>query len=392
MVYLLILLCVIFVSAIVAFRYLKATIVSPISLHSLSWMIVLLVGVVVYQNYDSFPEESFYSLLIWYLLFYFILAVGEVMITEGRYKYIDSLFIFSTPRYWMFIIPACILTIYEIYSVGSSGPESFLRNLRVANVGDDYSGNKFIFMPAFYPIIMSMFAISCLTSDNKINMASASFWQILFCIGTMGKFAVITPVFVYVVIRGLKSNLSIKKIVFISLFLMSLIMMVHFIRMTGDETSSLIDVLGIYIYSPIVALSKLPDFHSVDLGQYTFRFFYAFTYKLGLLTIEPVKTILEFVNVPIATNVFTAMQPFFQDFSYPGVALGAMVYGVFFSLLYGGARQGNPVYILIYALLSVSLLTSFFAETLITNLSGNIKISICVLILFWGTVKCKAKK
>lgn len=125
---------------------------------------------------------------------------------------------------------------------------------------------------------------------------------------------------------------------------------------------------------------------SGDSGIYTFRFIFAILYKLGLSSTEPVKTIMEYVNVPVPTNVFTVMQPFFQDYSLYGVAFGAMFYRVIYASVYICARQDSPVAMLIYAVLAVGLFTSFFAETLITNFSGNMKLIICIYILWRFTV------
>jgi hypothetical protein len=59
---------------------------------------------------------------------------------------------------------------------------------------------------------------------------------------------------------------------------------------------------------------------------------------------------------------------------------------IFISLFF--AKQGNPVALLIYSVLAVGIFTSFFAETLITNFAGNMKLIICVFILWRFTVRC----
>ena len=148
-----------------------------------------------------------------------------------------------------------------------------------------------------------------------------------------------------------------------------------------------------YIYSALLALSKLAESsgHN-DVGLYTFRFLVAIFYKLGLSTTEPVKTILEYVSVPLETNVYTVMQPFYQDYSFFGVAFGAIFYGFIYSVIYYCARQGNPVALLTYAVLAIGMFTSFFAETLITNLAGNIKLVICIYFLWRFTIKCEIKR
>ncbi|HGA3342800.1 TPA: O-antigen polymerase [Enterobacter roggenkampii] len=163
--------------------------------------------------------------------------------------------------------------------------------------------------------------------------------------------------------------------------------------MSSNDNATVSSVLGLYIYSPLLALGQLADLNNNNgAGEYTFRFIFALLYKLGLSSTEPVKTILEYVNVPVPTNVFTVMQPFYQDYSLYGVAFGAIFYGIIYSLVYFFAKQGNPVALLIYSVLAVGIFTSFFAETLITNFAGNMKLIICVFILWRFTVRCEMKQ
>lgn len=61
---------------------------------------------------------------------------------------------------------------------------------------------------------MAMFAIVCITKTSALTKYSIVFCVILFCIGTMGKFAVITPVLVFLVIYDFKKKLNIKKLLF----------------------------------------------------------------------------------------------------------------------------------------------------------------------------------
>ncbi|HGN8898606.1 TPA: hypothetical protein ACK1JQ_003814 [Enterobacter roggenkampii] len=103
----------------------------------------------------------------------------------------------------------------EIYNVGKGGPSSFFLNLRLANVVDDYEGAKFTVLTAVYPIMIAIFAIVCLSETYKKNKYSILLWMLLFCFGTMGKFAVITPILIFLIIREMTIGLN-KKNYFLS--------------------------------------------------------------------------------------------------------------------------------------------------------------------------------
>lgn len=316
--------------------------------------------------------------------------IGELVVltTDSRSLFINKRYVCS--RYWIVVLPLSLYSVWEIYNVGKGGPASFFLNLRLANIIDDYDGVKFTLLTAVYPVMVAIFAIVCLADTTKKNKYSILLWILLFCIGTMGKFAIVTPILIYLIIREMTVGLNKRKLFLLAPIITVTILLLHFIRMSSEDNATVSSVLGVYIYSPLLALSKLSELDSSgDSGIYTFRFIFAILYKLGLSSTEPVKTIMEYVNVPVPTNVFTVMQHFFQDYSLYGVAFGAMFYGVIYASVYICARQGSPVAMLIYAVLAVGLFTSFFAETLITNFSGNMKLIICIYILWRFTVKCK---
>lgn len=390
MIYVLLLAIISSLGIFVALYFIKTNLTSPLSLHCFAWFLVSIVGLFAYDDFNEFSEISFYAFIIWYSILYFILMIGELVVltTDSRSLFINKRYVCS--RYWIVVLPLSLYSVWEIYNVGKGGPASFFLNLRLANIIDDYDGVKFTLLTAVYPVMVAIFAIVCLADTTKKNKYSILLWILLFCIGTMGKFAIVTPILIYLIIREMTVGLNKRKLFLLAPIITVTILLLHFIRMSSEDNATVSSVLGVYIYSPLLALSKLSELDSSgDSGIYTFRFIFAILYKLGLSSTEPVKTIMEYVNVPVPTNVFTVMQTFFQDYSLYGVAFGAMFYEVIYASVYICARQDSPVAMLIYAVLAVGLFTSFFAETLITNFSGNMKLIICIYILWRFTVKCK---
>lgn len=383
-----------FCGVVISNFVLKTEATSPLSIHSVVWFLVIGTGIIVSAEFIDFPEESFYAFLIWYSTLYVFLILGEVSLSTRKYGHtnLNNGMEIVCARYWKLVIPACIYTVYEIYNVGINGPGSFFLNLRLANTLEDYTGPTFTVMPMLYPIIMSMFVINLFSRRQKMNDIALLAWLILFCIGTMGKFAIVTPALAYLIIREFKFGISRKKLLLAVPVILVGILALHFIRMAASDNSTVNLILGTYIYSPLLALSTIIPTTNNEFGEYCFRFVYALFNKIGLIGEEPVKTLLDYAYVPTPTNVFTVMQPFYQDFSYPGIFIGAVIYGVFFSLLYRLTRKNSVCSLLIYSLLSISLLTSFFAETLITNLSGNIKLAIIIILLYRFTTKWKIKQ
>ena len=103
---------------------------------------------------------------------------------------------------------------------------------------------------------------------------------------------------------------------------------------------------------------------------------------MGLSLQPPVNTVLDYAYVPFPTNVYTVIQPFYFDFGLYGVFYGALFYGTFYSLIYFKLKQEGSIFLVIYALFSVSLLSSFLGETLLTNFALTLYL-IGIALLFW---------
>lgn len=382
MIYLIIIFAICFSLFFLALKYMKSAITSPLILTLSSWMIMSAVGYLSYDQFNEFKEETFYCLLIWILITGFTYFVFEISQKKKSILYEVKDSSRMCARYSIFVIPVCVITAYEIYKVGTGGPVNFLLNLRLANIEENYEYPTFTFMPVFYPIIMSMFASICIYKSRMIEKVTISAWLLLFALGTMGKFAVITPILVFLTIYEMKHGINKKKLAIFAPVLLALILVMHFYRLSENDSASVAYVLGTYIYSPIIAFGTLIDSNVNWAGDYTFRFIHAIAFKAGISANEPVKTILDYVYIPTPTNVYTVLQPFYSDMGYYGIALGAMVYGVLISCIYCSAKSGNLLMLAFYSVLSVSLLTEFLSETILTNLSGNLKMLICMFIIF----------
>ena len=361
----------------------KIDYLSPFSLNVICWFIVFLVGLFVGDEFYPLTSEIFSKYIIWYailsiIFFIMYFSQGKIRKREDVYKLkYENIFIF-------FSLSSCLITLLEIFYVGSTGPYSFFLNLRLSMFMEDYKGSKYILTPFLYLIMMPLFAISLMCENTKTLRKFLILWLLIFIISTMGKLAFLTPLIVFIVIRyaGFKKKINFIAIGFYIATLTLVSFIINNVRSSEDsDKQALIDILGLYLYSPIIAFGEiLPD--SKNFGEYTFRFVYAVLYKIGLSDIKPIDTVLNYVYVPVPTNVYTVMQPFYQDFGLLGIFYGAVFYGLFFSLIYFKVMQRQGVYLILYSFVSLNLILGFMAETLITNLALSLYLFI-ISILLW---------
>lgn len=139
-------------------------------------------------------------------------------------------------------------------------------------------------------------------------------------------------------------------------------------RAVGEDMETN-NFLATYLSSSIVAFDyfAVPD-SAVQFGEHTFRLLYAIGHSLGLCH-EPTGVILEFVNVPNATNTYTNLYPFYEDFGLVGVFVFSMIYGAIYGALYKKARTGGKFELILYAILLTFVLMEFIGEFIFTNLS-----------------------
>lgn len=364
----------------------KIDYLSPFSLHVVSWFFVFFVGLFVSQNFYPLTGGIFFKFIVWYGVVGIILLVMYLVNGSKKSKIISNIYNLKNEKILIFfVLIACLITFLEVVYVGLSGPEHFFLNLRLSGFLEDYNGPKYIFTPLLYLIVTPLFAISLMCDNAKKLKKITGFWQFLFIISTMGKLAFLTPLMIFFVIKyvGFRSKLKFSTMVFSVSILLLVSFVINNIRSSEDsDGQEIINLLGVYVYAPLISLGELVP-NNQNFGEYTFRFFYAVFYKIGLNDILPVKTILDYVYVPYPSNVYTVMQPFYQDFGIFGVFYGALFYGVFYSLIYFKVVQKGGIFLVIYSLVSLNLIMSFLGETLITNFTLTLYL-IVFSMLIWS--------
>lgn len=148
----------------------------------------------------------------------------------------------------------------------------------------------------------------------------------------------------------------------------------------SEAESTFLDFFGMYVTSPMVAFDRLYPDLSGNFGENTFCILYPYFNMLGF-NFEYMDRLQEFVWVPIPTNVYTIMQPFYNDFGIWGIAFFGLVYGVFFGWVYRHFRDGSPVFICIYTYLIEVIIIQFYNDNLLQNIVLFLEFCFCVFIL-----------
>ena len=205
-------------------------------------------------------------------------------------------------------------------------------------------------------------------------------WQLLTIImaGLMSAFAIMEKGMLFFLFLSVLFVLYEKGVIKVRSIILSLatIVLLFFIinsarSFTEDadpnDAIPFLDFFAIYVLSPSVAFEQVTEDLTPQFGSHTFATIYLFLNRFGG-DYELNSKLQEFVWVPLATNVFTVFQPFFEDFKYRGVAFFAVFYGFFSGWCYRLMRNGSGVGKCLYVYVVYVLVLQFFQENVMMSL------------------------
>lgn len=387
------LIALIIIALVIALGKLRgSSLFSPLNINAFSWLFAFLPGLIYYDEFYPLTETTFIAWFIWFgltsICFFFLQprSLGRIVVNLQFPQQIHFRY------YWIVVILALWLSL-RIWVVGNVGPNNFFLNLRLSSNGlDEYESLGFIMF--FYPVVTGLFIFEQVnyTRNRRAERWVLFFWLILFAVGTMGKFAILAPMFIWVLVAGIQKRVGLGKLLKVVLITLFLMLVAQMVRSDGSSDFDLFKMLGVYTYSPIVAFGYLDNPQSHYFAQYSLRFFYSLGYAIGFAP-KPVDVIMDYVQVPALTNVYTVLMPFYLDFSLWGVFFFALLYGVLFGVLYLLVNKSNSLYFAMYVSVAMNLFSQFFAETFFTTLSYSIQVNMVLFFLFCiSKRKCKLER
>lgn len=203
---------------------------------------------------------------------------------------------------------------------------------------------------------------------------------------TMAKTTFLCVILSSLYVLYVKKVIKIRHIAYGLLFFVILSIVLQSLRAASSQNEVVaVDSFDFFV---LYILTSMPAFEYFALpisaahwGENTFRLFYAIFYTFGS-DIPPINTILEFVNVPVETNTYTVLYPFYTDFGTFGVFFFSIIYGLFYGYLYRKTTTGSKFALIIYAILLNYIILQFIGEFIFTNLSMEIQHLFFVILPF----------
>lgn len=384
--------CILLFSAITLLSYKKThSFFHPAVMVSLFWCLLLL----AYQlcDHELYPlsYKFFLAILLWVTGFCF-----------ASLWYYNKRIFFSAPLYtqsfkvsflkysvYLFIV-INIVGIYKFYSLSGGIAYSALAEFAV---GTEKLPLEIRILQLLQGFSIALYSVLILYGKRtKVSLK----WIILHVVTLFvwsGIVANKTGFFQLIAISFVASYLH-KKLSFSKILVAITILLVVFFHLqnmrtedAGGEEMSVKDIALIYVLSPMPAFDMVLNGEKQFSSGRTWRFFTEVANKLGL--IEKYNSGESgWVSVPVPTNVYTVMFPYYVDFGYWGILIFSLILGGGWGILYNEMKRGVPFFTVLYAVFIHTLALQFFADYIVNFLSMVIQINIfCAILLLHFKIK-----
>lgn len=368
------------------------SIIHPAVIVSLSWGGLLF----VYRYFDhglyELSDKFYKAILLWVTVF----CGSALWFYRKKIKfsspiYTSSLKTVLLKRLTYISLVINIIGIYEYYSL--SGGIAY--NALVAMTREEVELPLTIRILQLFQVFSTVLYAVLMLYGKHIDIPRK--WIVLYVITIFvwagiaaNKTGLFQLVAISVVIAYLKQKLSITKIIlsFTILLVSFLVLQNMRAKSVGGKEESMEDIVLTYVLSPMPAFDMVLNGEKEFSPGRTWRFFLAVANKSGLVEKSNDKDDSGWVNVPVLTNVYTVMFPYYVDFGYWGIFIFALILGGGWGILYGEMMRGTPLFVVIYAVLTHSLLLQFFADYIVNYLSMVLQIIIfCSILILHYKIK-----
>lgn len=357
----------------------KSNIFSPWIITTSIWILIILLSIFFSGVLYPLGNKFYLSIILW-VFFFFVSSIFFSKISKTHNidnnlndKVLDFFLMIS-----ILFTPLYLKEIYD--NVLQNGTGSLLFDLRYQALNGERDLGILLYLKNFNKALLILeFLRKKINRKKLITIIIINFF-VGVSIMEKGTFFFITFIIIFFLYQRNKVSKKVLFIVVVSFLTLSF--SINSIR--SHQSSSKIgfeDFFAIYALSPSVAFETI-EFKggaSESFGANTFPFFYNVSNTLLGTDFIIEKKMQEFVNVPLPTNVYTIMQPFYEDFGYLGIVVFGIVFGAFCGSIYKKSMT-SKYYLGIYSYLASLLALQFFQEEFFVSFS--VFLQICFVIYF----------
>lgn len=380
MIYILIIICLFFLVA--GLTCSKNNLFSPSVITSAVWITCFIFFIVLDHNLPPLSLNFFIAVGIWITGISMSSLVAQSLTYRNQELNDPGRLMLNIYLILSIISFPTILEFAKIAIVnGSYG--NWAMNLRMAALGkgsgfeEPFGGFQMVIWQ-----VSLLLELLCFDKKKWWRLAIISFIYISFGFFTMSKIIFLNFFFFSCSILYFKNKIRLKHLVIGISVLLVLFLGLQSVRHAIKFSNASDNFFVVYLIGNMSSFDTLTPCTAEHWGENTFRLFYAITNKLGISDIEPVDTILKWIDTPINTNTYTGMYPFYIDFGLWGIGIFSVLLGWIYGWIFKKAQMGNNFYILLYAVTINIIFTQYVADMLFTNFAGYFKLLILLALPF----------
>lgn len=280
------------------------------------------------------------------------------------------------------------------FALSSGSPADLMFNLRDQAINDKGFSLGFLGYFVHVAYVLLLVNLDRRSIDRK-GLCLATILCLIFFFTTLSKqvFFMIAVSLLYLLY--VYKRITLKPFLYFGaafLFLGILFTAVRSVNSGSEETFTFMDLLVMYIVSPVSAFCYDSPESAAIWGENTFRGLYNIGNALGLTFKQPADLIQSFIYIPLPTNVYTMMSPYFKDFGYDGLLVFSVLEGAITGCIYKYAESGHNVVRLLYTYLLTMLILQYFDETFFMGMSRFLQIIVLVLLCYTKVTFGKEEK
>lgn len=361
---------------------LKHQILSPWSITPFIWAVILFLYICVKDELYAVPTQFVTGITIWVLTF-----SGASFIAYSFFpKYKKRPWAVCDKNVDIITLMTLILVPFAVYkaiqhAVMMASPEGLFYTLREQAVNPEENQLGIV---KYFIYVINVLLIIELNRDKirKRRLSLIVILCILFFIATMAKLTLLMYIFSGLYILYNKKRISLKPIALFIFFIISLVPIMQLLRQGGDNNTDgemIGNILLIYTISSIIAFGTITPYSSMQWGETTFRPFYNILHSLGF-NVMPTEALQDFELVPMPTNVYTVMFPYYKDFGFEGIFIFALLEGIAIGAIYKYSKSGCNIMTYLYAYIFTLLIMQFFDELIMQGISAILQTIIIIII------------
>lgn len=366
---------------------------SPITITLVVWLIVLTLLFFYQDKLIPVKENFIISITFWILMlsitsniFKKIISANNKIPLEANHLIINVYYItiiLFTPLY-------LYITYQTVQELG--GSENLLFDLRNLDTENKKKMGILIYLKTLVKAVYLYELFRLYKPKINIRLYFIIIVNILFALSNMEKgyllFLIITSIYYFYSLGKISRKtifISFSSVIFLSYLFNTL--RLH----QNSKGYDFMYFLASYLVGPSLAFGTLKVGEGFqEFGANTFAFFYSLSNSLFGTDFVIEAKLKDPVFIPIPTNVFTIMQPFYEDFGYLGVMIFSVLTSFIVTYYYKKSLSGHPLFKAFYANIISLLLFQFFQEEIFVSLSVFIQFIILLYLPFYiNNVKWK---